>query len=162
MTPSVRAAKPAEVCLWNFWWNLIWTSNWSLKSPMGKIWRNLGGGLFYLTGKHEQFRGEFRSKFRRKFRKLRFKFRDVFGNFVQQKGGANLLALLGQVPGPLRSIARCGGYRVDRIATSSDLGPTSTLPDTARVCRPNIFTHNSFKTKSLEVPRGSRALVYRV
>ena len=43
-----------------------------------KFW----GGLFYLPGKHEKFRGEFRgkfrSKFRRKFRKLRFKFRDFF------------------------------------------------------------------------------------
>ena len=56
-----------------------------------------GGGPFYLPGKHEKFRGEFRgkfrSKFRRKFQKLRFRFRDFFGNFVQQKGGANKLPL---------------------------------------------------------------------
>ena len=41
-----------------------------------------------------EFRGKFRSKFRRKFRKLRFKFRATFfGNFVQQKGGANQMRL---------------------------------------------------------------------
>ena len=47
-----------------------------------KISETLGGGLFYLPGKHEKIRGEFRGKFRskfcRKFRKLRFKFRDFF------------------------------------------------------------------------------------
>ena len=32
----VRAAKPAEVCLRNFWWDLIWKSIWNLKFPMGK------------------------------------------------------------------------------------------------------------------------------
>ena len=74
----VRAAKPAEVCLWNFWWHLIWNLIWNLKFLMGKIWWNLGGGLFYLPGKHDKIRGEFRGKFRRKFRKLRFKFRDFF------------------------------------------------------------------------------------
>ena len=91
---SVRAAKPAEVCLWNLWWKLIWNSIWNLKVPMGKIWWNFGGGLFYLPGKHETFRGEFRgkfrSRFRRKFRKLRSNFTTLFGNFVQKKGGAKL------------------------------------------------------------------------
>ena len=53
----------------------------------GKIRWNFGGGLFYLPGKHETFRDEFR----RKIRKLRFKFRDFFGSFVQQKGGAKEL-----------------------------------------------------------------------
>ena len=37
---------------------------------------NLGGGLFYLPGKHWKFRGEFRGKFRNKFR------RKLFRNFV--------------------------------------------------------------------------------
>ena len=90
---SFRAAKPAEVCLWNVWWNLIGNSIWNLKSPMGKIWWNFGGGLFYLQGKHgkfrREFRGKFRSKFRRKFQEFRFNFATFFGNFVQQKGGAN-------------------------------------------------------------------------
>ena len=60
------------------------------------------GRTFYLPGKHQKFRGEFRSKFRRNFRKLRFKFRDFFGNFVPQKGGANNI---GDAPEQLKS--RC-------------------------------------------------------
>ena len=83
---NFRAAKPAEVCLWNFGWNLIWNSTWDLKFPMGKICWNFGGGLFYLPGKHEKFRGEFRSKFRRNFRKLRFKFRDFFRKLRSAEG----------------------------------------------------------------------------
>ena len=87
---SFRAAKPAEVCLWNFWWSLIWNSIWNLKFPMGKIWWNFWGGLFYLPGKHEkfrsEFRGKFRSKFRRKFRKLRFKFRDFLRKLRSAEG----------------------------------------------------------------------------
>ena len=104
----VRAAKPAEACLWNVWWNLIWNLIWDLKFPMGKIWWNFGGGLFYLPGKHETFRVEFRGKFRRKFRKLRFKFRDFFGNFVQQKGGAKVLEMAAQAVTPVGVISWCG------------------------------------------------------
>ena len=33
---SIRAAKPAEVCLWNVWWTLLWNSIWNLKFPDGK------------------------------------------------------------------------------------------------------------------------------
>ena len=81
-----RAAKPAEVCWWNFWWNLIW----NLKFPMGKIWWNFWGGLFRLPRKDRQFRGEFRGKFRSKFRgnfrKLRFKFRDFFRKLRSAEG----------------------------------------------------------------------------
>ena len=42
----IRAAEPAEVCLWNFWWNLIWDSIRNLKSLMGKIWWSFGGRTF--------------------------------------------------------------------------------------------------------------------
>ena len=63
---------PAEVCLWHFWWNLIWNSIWNLKSPMGKIWWNLGGGLSYLPRKHKTFGANFRSNFGENCRKLRF------------------------------------------------------------------------------------------
>ena len=52
-------------------------------------------GLFYLPGKHRtfqgEFRGRFRGKYRRSFRKFCFKFRVVFGNFVQQNDDANEL-----------------------------------------------------------------------
>ena len=75
-----------QKCLWNFWWNLIWNSIWNLKFPMGQIWWNFWGGLFYLPGKHETIRGEFRTKFRTK---LVSNFATFFGNFVQQKGGAS-------------------------------------------------------------------------
>ena len=66
-----------------------------LKSEIsdGKKLVKFGGGLFGLAGKvgksRRDSRGKFRSRFRGKFRKLCFKFRDFFGNFVQQKGGAN-------------------------------------------------------------------------
>ena len=48
------------------------------ESSDGKNVVKFWGGLFYLPGKHEEFRGEFRGEFRTKFRKLRFKFRDFF------------------------------------------------------------------------------------
>ena len=60
---------------------------------MGKIWGNLGGGLFYLPGKHGKFRrgfqGKFRSNFRGTFGNFVSNFATFFGNFVHQKGGAN-------------------------------------------------------------------------
>ena len=42
------------------------------------------------------------SKFRRKIRKLRFRFRDFFGNFVQQKGSAKSWYFSGQISNPIQ------------------------------------------------------------
>ena len=92
MPKVTRAAKPAEVCCDKCWWNLIWNLAWNLKSPMGKIWWNLGGGLFYLPGKHENFGANFRANFGANFGEnfgdFVSSFATFFGNFVQQKSGA--------------------------------------------------------------------------
>ena len=64
-----------------------------LRFPIGKIWWNFGGELFYLSGKHEKIRGKFRSKFWRKFGEkfgnFISHFATFFGKLVKQKGGAN-------------------------------------------------------------------------
>ena len=82
------------------------------------------GGLFYLPGKHEKNRGElrgkFRSKLRREFRELRFKFRDFFGNFVQQKGGAKYL---GHTPSMTGTFQRNSGKFPETLSELSRNSP---------------------------------------
>ena len=93
----VRAAKPAEVCLWNFWWNLIWNSIWNLKFPMGKILWNLGEDFSTCQesmksfGVRVNFGANFGANFGEIFGNFVSNFATFFRNFVQQKGGANNL-----------------------------------------------------------------------
>ena len=92
VTDFLISAKPAEVRLWHYWWNLIWNFFWSLKFPMGKIWWNFGGELFYLPAKHKKiganFGTNFGANFGENYGNFVSKFTTFFGNFIQQKGGA--------------------------------------------------------------------------